>query len=327
MSYSNLIIPENTTVMVTGGAGFIGSNLCDALIKLGAIVICLDNFSNGKKENINHLFSNRNFRLIKGDICNFNKLLKVTKGVDYIFHEAAWGSVPRSISMPQFYELNNVSGTLNVFEAAKRNGIKKVIYASSSSVYGDSEVLPKKEGAEGKLLSPYALTKRTDEEYGRLYYKLYGLPTIGLRYFNVFGKRQDPNGQYAAVIPLFVKACINKELAYINGDGSYSRDFTYVENVVEANLKAAFCSDEKCYGETFNIAYGGRVTINELFDSIASLLGSEQKPIYRDVRKGDIPHSNADISKARNGFGYDPSYSFNDGIKLAIDWYKDYFSK
>lgn len=325
MSFKEVVIPERTKVLVTGGAGFIGSNLCDALIEKGAKVVCFDNFSNGKMENIEHLLSNKNFTLIKDDISNFDKLLEVTKGVDYIFHEAAWGSVPRSISMPQFYELNNVSGTVNVFDAAKRNGVKKVIYASSSSVYGDSEVLPKKEGGEGKVLSPYALTKKVDEEYGRLYFKLYGLPTIGLRYFNVFGRRQDPNGQYAAVIPLFVKACINNEPAYINGDGTYSRDFTYVDNVVEANLKAAFCSDERSYGEAFNIAYGGRVTIGDLYKEIAKLLNCKNEPIYREIRKGDIPHSNADITKAKTLFSYNPSYSFFDGIKLAIDWYKNYF--
>lgn len=318
---------ENDRIVVTGGAGFIGSNICEAILNSGASVICLDNLSNGRMENINHLLVNRKFKFIKGDIQDFELLLEVFKNADYVIHEAAWGSVPRSIKMPQFYETNNVSGTINVFEAALRCGVKKVVYASSSSVYGDSTILPKKEGNEGKVLSPYALTKKIDEEYARLYYKLYGLPTIGLRYFNVFGKRQDPNGQYAAVIPLFVKSCIKGEPVFINGDGSYSRDFTYVENVVEANIKALLLSDEKSYGEAFNIAYGGRVTINELYNTIAKLLNCDIKPIYREIRAGDIPHSNADITKAKKYFNYNPKYSFDDGIRLAIDWYKKYFEE
>ena len=316
-----MIVPKGTKVLITGGAGFIGSNLCEAFLKKGASVICFDNFSLGKKENIEEFLKNPNFELVEGDINDFDLLLRVSKDVDYIVHEAAWGSVPRSIEMPQFYEINNVSGTINVFEAARRNKVKKVVYASSSSVYGDSNVLPKMEGREGKVLSPYALTKRIDEEYGRLYFSLYGLPTIGLRYFNVFGKRQNPYGQYAAVIPLFIKSCLNNETVFINGDGTFSRDFTYIENVIEANLKACFCSDINSYGESFNIAYGGRVTINELYETISSLLHYEKKPIYREIRAGDIAHSNADIHKAKSCFGYDPSYSFKDGIKLAIDWY------
>lgn len=323
MSYLELKFEPNTKALVTGGAGFIGSNICEALVNKGVFVVCLDNLSTGKIDNISHLMKNKNFKFVKGDIQDLQTCLDCSKGVDYIIHEAAWGSVPRSVEMPLFYELNNVSGTLNIFESARINGVKKVVYASSSSVYGDSDKLPKKEGFEGSVLSPYALTKKVDEEYGRLFYELYGVKTIGLRYFNVFGKRQDPNGQYAAVIPKFIKACLNNERSYINGDGSYSRDFTYVENVVEANLKAVLLSDERSYGKAFNIAFGGRVTINDLYQTIAKLLGSHLQPIYRSNRVGDIPHSNADISRAKECFCYSPSYSFEDGIKLAIDWYKN----
>ncbi len=322
MNYKELKPLKPTKILVTGGAGFIGSNLCEALVELGYDVICFDNFSTGKRENIEHLLNQSNFKLVVGDIKNFDEIKNATMNVDYILHEAAWGSVPRSIEMPQFYELNNSYGTLNVFEAAKVNNIKKLIYASSSSVYGDSPILPKREGNEGNLLSPYALTKHIAEEYGYLYYKLYNLPTIGLRYFNVFGKRQDPNGQYAAVIPLFVKSILKKEPAYINGDGSYSRDFTFVNNVIEANIKALFLSREDSYGKAFNIACSDRTTINDLYFTIAKLLKSSQKPIYRETRPGDIPHSHADISEARKHFDYNPEFTFKEGIKLAIDWYK-----
>lgn len=323
MGYSRLSFPKNTRVLVTGGAGFIGSNICEAILSLGGEVICLDNLSTGRMDNINHLLPNRHFKFIEGDVQNYNTCLEATKNIDYVIHQAAWGSVPRSIEMPLFYELNNVSGTLNIFDASKKNGVKKVVFASSSSVYGDSDILPKKEGHEGNVLSPYALTKKIDEEYARLFYLLYGLPTIGLRYFNVFGKRQNPNGQYAAVIPKFIKDCLNNNPSIINGDGTYSRDFTYVENVVEANIKACLLSDERSYGKSFNIAFGGRVTIKELYDTICSILNCENRAVYGSIRKGDIPHSNADISLAKACFNYSPDYSFYDGIKLAINWYKD----
>lgn len=323
MGYIDVKFPKGTRILVTGGAGFIGSNICDALIGKGVEVTCLDNFSTGKRENIEHLIKNPSFKLIEGDVVSLETCLSASKDVDYIIHEAAWGSVPRSIEMPLFYEKNNVLGTMNIFEAARINGVKKVVYASSSSVYGDSETLPKKEGKEGNVLSPYALTKKVDEEYSRLFYKLYGVKSVGLRYFNVFGRRQDPNGQYAAVIPKFVKACLNNEPSYINGDGSYSRDFTYIDNVIEANLKALLYSDERAYGKAFNIAYGGQVTIKDLYHTISNLLDCKLDPIYRANRPGDIPHSNANINFARDCFNYDPSYSFDEGIKLAIDWYKE----
>ena len=322
MGYKDLKFPENSVFLITGGAGFIGSNISEALLNMGYKVKCLDNFSTGKRENIESFLNNPNYELIEGDIRDFDTCLKATEGVDYVSHQAAWGSVPRSIAMPLVYEQINIMGTLNMMEASKQNGVKKFVYASSSSVYGDEPNLPKVEERVGKVLSPYALTKKTDEEYGRLYTKLYGLETIGLRYFNVFGRRQDPLGYYAAVIPKFVKQLLKGEQPIINGDGTHSRDFTYIENVIEANLKACLSGSEAA-GEAFNIAYGGRVFMTDLYNRIAELLGSDVKPIYGPDRPGDIKHSNADISKARKLLGYDPDYSFHDGIKLCVEWYKE----
>jgi len=322
MGYKDLKFPENSVFLVTGGAGFIGSNISEALLKMGYKVRCLDNFSTGKRENIESFLNNPNYELIEGDIQDYDTCLKATEGVDYVSHQAAWGSVPRSIAMPLVYEKINIMGTLNMMEASRQNGVKKFVYASSSSVYGDEPNLPKVEERVGKVLSPYALTKKTDEEYGRLYTKLYGLETVGLRYFNVFGRRQDPLGYYAAVIPKFVKQLLKGEQPVINGDGTHSRDFTYIENVIEANLKACLSGSEAA-GEAFNIAYGGRVFMTDLYNRIAELLGSDVKPIYGPDRPGDIKHSNADISKARRLLGYDPDYSFHDGIKLCVEWYKE----
>lgn len=322
MGYKDLKFPENSVFLVTGGAGFIGSNISEALLKMGYKVRCLDNFSTGKRENIESFLNNPNYELIEGDIQDYDTCLKATEGVDYVSHQAAWGSVPRSIAMPLVYEKINIMGTLNMMEASRQNGVKKFVYASSSSVYGDEPNLPKVEERVGKVLSPYALTKKTDEEYGRLYTKLYGLETVGLRYFNVFGRRQDPLGYYAAVIPKFVKQLLKGEQPVINGDGTHSRDFTYIENVIEANLKACLSGSEAA-GEAFNIAYGGRVFMTDLYNRIAELLGSDVKPIYGSDRPGDIKHSNADISKARRLLGYDPDYSFYDGIKLCVEWYKE----
>lgn len=321
MGYDKVIFPPNTTFLVTGGAGFIGSNLCEALLNSGYRVRCLDNLSTGKLANIEAFFDNNRFEFIKGDICDFDTCLSATRGIDYVMHEAAWGSVPRSIAMPLFYETNNIKGTLNMLEAARQNGVKQFVYASSSSVYGDSPVLPKSEERVGQVLSPYALTKKVNELYGSLYYRLYGLKTVGLRYFNVFGRRQDPNGMYAAVIPKFIKSALTNERPTINGDGSYSRDFTYIDNVIEANLKACLAGEKAC-GQVFNIAFGGQVTIRNLCRTIYESCGSNLEPIFGPVRQGDIPHSNADISKARNLLGYDPSFSFEDGIKLSLEWYK-----
>lgn len=320
MGYSNLKFSENSTFLVTGGAGFIGSNLCEAILKMGYKVRCLDDLSTGKQANVDIFLDNPNYTFIKGDIKDLDTCMAACEGVDYVLNQAAWGSVPRSIEMPLFYEKNNIMGTLNMMEAARQQGVKKFVYASSSSVYGDHPVLPKKEGQEGNLLSPYALTKRVDEEFAKLYTRLYGLDTYGLRYFNVFGRRQDPDGAYAAVIPKFIKMLMNGETPTINGDGMQSRDFTYIENVIEANLKACLAPHEAA-GNAFNIAYGGREYLIDIYHSLTRALGKDIEPNFGPDRAGDIKHSNADISKACEMLGYDPDYDFDSGLKLAIDWY------
>lgn len=322
MGYQNIQFPENTTFLVTGAAGFIGSNLCEALLNKGCKVKALDDLSTGKQENIDLFIDNPNYTFIKGDIKDLDVCLKACEGVDFVLHQAAWGSVPRSLEMPLFYNKNNIEGTLNMLEAARQNGVKKFVYASSSSVYGDEPNLPKTEGREGNLLSPYALTKRCDEEWAKLYTKFYGLDTYGMRYFNVFGRRQDPDGAYAAVIPKFLKQLMNGETPTINGDGKQSRDFTYIDNVIEANLKACLAPHEAA-GEAFNIAYGGREFLIDIYYGLTKALGVNIEPNFGPDRKGDIKHSNADISKAKKLLGYDPDYSFEDGIQLAIDWYKE----
>ncbi|MBR5076756.1 MAG: SDR family oxidoreductase [Bacteroidales bacterium] len=321
MIYKQLLFPTESVFLVTGGAGFIGSNLCEALLKLGHKVRCLDDLSTGKQANVDLFIGSPNYKFIKGDIKDQEVCIKASKGVDYILHQAAWGSVPRSIEMPLFYCANNIQGTVNMMEAARQNKVKTFVYASSSSVYGDEEHLPKKEGIEGNLLSPYALTKRADEEWAKQYSKHYGLKTIGLRYFNVFGCRQDPYGAYAAVIPKFIKQLLNDERPTINGDGRQSRDFTYIENVIEANLKACLAPDEAS-GEAFNIAYGGREYLIDIYYALTKALGKDIEPYFGPDRKGDIKHSNADISKARRLLGYDPQYDFERGLNEAIEWYK-----
>ncbi len=321
MGYENITFPQETKFLITGGAGFIGSNLCEALLKRGHFVRCLDDLSTGKEENIQPFLENPNFEFIKGDIRDLDTCMNACKNIDYVSHQAAWGSVPRSIAMPLVYEEINIKGTLNMLEAARQNNVKKFVYASSSSVYGDEPTLPKKEGREGNLLSPYALTKRTNEEYARLYTELYGLETIGFRYFNVFGRRQDPDGAYAAVIPKFVSSLLYNIAPKINGDGTQSRDFTYIENVIEANLKGMQAPREAA-GEAFNIAYGGQVNLNELYQKLSELLGKKIEPVYGPERAGDIKHSNADIDKARKFLKYAPEYSFERGIELTIAWYE-----
>ena len=323
MGYCDVKFSEGSVFLVSGGAGFIGSNICDALIDMGYTVRCLDDLSTGKYENIEHLEGNDRFTFIKGDIRNLDTCMEACKDVDYVLNQAAWGSVPRSIEMPLLYEEINIRGTLNMMEAARKCGVKKFVYASSSSVYGDSTTLPKKEGQEGKVISPYALTKKVDEEYGRLYKELYGLDTYGLRYFNVFGRRQDPNGMYAAVIPKFIKQLLHGEVPTINGDGKQSRDFTYIDNVIEANLRACQASSEAA-GQAYNIGAGGRLFLNDIYSYLCKALDKDVEPIYGPARKGDVRDSNADISKARELLGYDPEYDFEKGIALAIDWYKEY---
>ncbi|MBQ8429667.1 MAG: SDR family oxidoreductase [Clostridia bacterium] len=322
MGYRHLKFPEGAKFLVTGGAGFIGSNLCEAILSMGYKVRCLDDFSTGKQANVEMFMDNPNYEFMKGDIKDLDTCMKACEGVDYVLNQAAWGSVPRSIEMPIFYCKNNIEGTLNMLEAARQQGVKKFVYASSSSVYGDEPNLPKKEGREGNLLSPYALTKRCDEEYAKLYTKLYGLDTYGMRYFNVFGRRQDPNGAYAAVIPKFIKQLLNDEQPTINGDGKQSRDFTYIENVIEANLKSCLASHEAA-GRAYNIAYGGREYLIDIYYTLTKALEKDIQPNFGPDRKGDIKHSNADITAARELLGYDPDYDFARGLNEAIAWYKE----
>jgi UDP-N-acetylglucosamine 4-epimerase len=316
---------KNSNFLITGGAGFIGSNLCEYLVKKNAKkVVCFDNLFNGKKDNISHLQTFKNFEFVLGDITNKELLIKVTEGIDFVLHQAAWGSVPRSMKMPMAYHENNVTGTLNLFEASKVNQVKKVIYASSSSVYGDHPTLPKVEGLEGNILSPYALTKKINEFHGKLYWEVFKLPTLGLRYFNVFGRRQNPEGEYAAVIPRFIKKVMNNESPIVFGDGEQSRDFTYIDNVIQANINACFYSGEESYGKAYNIAFGERVTINKLFKSILENLSSNLSLSYTQERQGDVKHSLANIASAQKAFKYYPQVDFTSGLKLYIDWYKSH---
>lgn len=325
MGYADIEFAVDSVFLVTGGAGFIGSNLCEVLLDKGYKVRCLDDLSNGHQHNIDLFIEHPNYHFIKGDIRELDTCLKATEGVDYVLHQAAWGSVPRSIEMPLWYEETNIKGTLNMLEASRQNGVQKFVYASSSSVYGDEPNLPKKEGREGNVLSPYALTKKVNEEYAKLYTDLYGLDTYGLRYFNVFGRRQDPDGAYAAVIPKFLKQLLADERPTINGDGKQSRDFTYIENVIEANLKALKAPSEAA-GEAFNIAYGGREYLIDVYHALTKALEKEIDPIFGPERAGDIKHSNADITKAQEMLGYAPDYSFEQGIQEAIAWYRENLS-
>jgi UDP-N-acetylglucosamine/UDP-N-acetylgalactosamine 4-epimerase len=322
MGYADVKFSEGSKFLVTGAAGFIGSNLVEAILNLGFEVRGLDNFSTGKRKNIELFIDNPRFEFIEGDIRNFETCMDACLGVDFVLHQAAWGSVPRSIEMPLLYEDINIKGSLQMLEASRQNHVKKFVYASSSSVYGDEPNLPKKEGREGNLLSPYALTKMVNEEYAKLYTKLFGLDTYGLRYFNVFGKRQNPNGAYAAVIPKFISQILNEERPTINGDGFQSRDFTYIENVIEANLKACLASQEAA-GEVYNIAYGGREILIDVYNQLCNALGNKIEPIFVHARKGDVRHSNADISKAITMLNYQPDWNFERGILAAIKWYKE----
>lgn len=316
-------------ILVTGGAGFIGSNLCEALLENGDNVVCLDNFATGHIENLLPLIEKypKAFRLIVGDIRNMNDCRKAVDGVEYVLHEAALGSVPRSIKDPVTTNEVNIGGFLNILLASRDAGVKRFIFAASSSTYGDSKTLPKVEDVIGKPLSPYAITKYVNELYADVFAKTYGIEYIGLRYFNVFGRRQDPNGAYAAVIPLFVKKFMNHEAPNINGDGEYSRDFTYIDNVIQMNMLALQTQNPEALNQIYNTAYGERTTLNQLVEYLKEYL-SEYDPKIANIdathgpnRAGDIPHSLANVDKARRLLGYDPKFSMKTGLKEAVKWY------
>lgn len=317
---------DNSRVLVTGGAGFIGSNLVEALLNQGNEVVCLDNFSTGKRENIAGLIGNKKFVLLEGDIRDRTACKRAADGVEYVFHEAALGSVVQSIEDPAESADVNIMGFVNVLSAARDAGAKRFVFASSSAVYGDGEGLPKVEGEIGRPLSPYAITKYANELYAANFGSLFGTETVGLRYFNVFGRRQDPHGAYAAVIPLFAKALLRHEAPTINGDGSYTRDYIYVDDVVRANQLAALAGKD-AVGEVFNVAQGDRTTLNELFEYLRDDLAALDPEVARvrvkhgPFRTGDIPHSVADISKARRLLGYEPGFTVADGLKAASRWY------
>tara|TARA_Y100001958_G_scaffold149371_1_gene131940 strand:+ start:4110 stop:5102 length:993 start_codon:yes stop_codon:yes gene_type:complete len=318
---------KNKKILVTGGAGFIGSNLCEKLIKLNNKVICLDNFSTGNRKNLSNVLKNKNFILIEGDIRDFNICLVASKNVNFILHQAALGSVPRSINDPLTTNDVNISGFLNILLAAKENNVKRVVYAASSSTYGDSDSLPKVEDKIGKPLSPYAITKYVNELYAKNFSEIYSVDTIGLRYFNVFGEKQDPNGAYAAVIPKFISLLINHKSPVINGDGTNSRDFTYIENVIQANILSMLITNKKSLNNVYNIACGERNSLNDLFNYLVNYLSnydnniSEIKPIYGPPRFGDVLHSHASIEKAKLLLNYNPRINLNDGLKKSIKWY------
>jgi UDP-N-acetylglucosamine 4-epimerase len=314
-------------ILVTGGAGFIGSNLTEALLKLNNEVICLDNFATGKKENITPFTTNPNYTLIEGDIRNLSDCQLAVKDVDYVLHQAALGSVPRSIKDPITSNEVNVSGFLNMLIASRDSGVKRFIYAASSSTYGDSESLPKVEDKIGKPLSPYAITKYVNELYADVFSKTYGLETIGLRYFNVFGRKQDPNGAYAAVIPKFVSQFMAGESPIINGDGEFSRDFTYIDNVIQANLLSITTKNKEAINTVYNVAFGERNTLKDLVELLKKSL-TEFDPKIKDIqviygpnRVGDIPHSLASIDKAKKLLVYNPQFSLEKGLKEAVNWY------
>jgi UDP-N-acetylglucosamine 4-epimerase len=314
-------------ILITGGAGFIGSNLCDYFIEKEYQVVCLDNFATGHLHNLNGVINNPNFTLIEGDIRNIEDCQKAVEGVDYVLHQAALGSVPRSINDPITTNTVNVSGFLNILTASRDAKVKRFIYAASSSTYGDSQGLPKVEEVIGKPLSPYAITKYVNELYAEIFSKTYGIETIGLRYFNVFGRKQDPNGAYAAVIPKFVMQFMNYESPIINGDGNYSRDFTYIDNVIQMNELAMLTENPEAVNTVYNTAYGDRTTLTQLVQLLKGNLAqfdpkiAEVEVIHGPNRAGDIPHSLASIEKAKNNLGYHPKYSIEQGIKEAVSWY------
>jgi UDP-N-acetylglucosamine 4-epimerase len=323
------IVLTGKRVLVTGGAGFIGSNLTGYLLDSGNEVVCLDNFSTGKRENLKDYLVNPRFRLIEGDIRNYEDCIKSVNGIDIVFHEAALGSVPRSIKDPVTTTDVNIGGFVKMLFAAKETGIKRFIYAASSSTYGDHPDLPKVEEKIGTPLSPYGITKYVNELYGANFAKTYGIEVIGLRYFNVFGRRQDPDGAYAAVIPKFLKLLKNHESPVINGDGSFSRDFTYIDNVIQANILAAVADNKNALNQVYNVAYGERTTLNQLYLYIQNIAGRYDSDIlkipiiYGPERAGDIPHSLASIDKARRLLGYSPTFSVSEGLEESVKWFWD----
>ena len=327
MALKSLNFSSESTVLITGGAGFIGSNLCQWLLHNGNKVRCLDNFATGKKDNIQPFLDLENFTLIEGDIRDLDTCKEACDGVTYVLHQAALGSVPRSINDPITSNEVNVSGFLNMLVAARDASVKRFVYAASSSTYGDSKKMPKVEEVIGKPLSPYAITKYVNELYADVFAKTYGIETIGLRYFNVFGRQQDPNGAYAAVIPKFVIQLVNHESPTINGDGTFSRDFTYIDNVIEANIRSLMAENTEAVNTVYNVAYGERTTLNELIAQLTEYLSEFDSTIkgikatYGPERAGDVPHSLASIEKARQLLGYDPEYDINKGLKEAVAWY------
>jgi UDP-N-acetylglucosamine 4-epimerase len=313
--------------LITGGAGFIGSHIVSYLLNNGAKKVrVLDNLATGLQSNVDLFDSFSNYEFINGDIRDYPTCIKACEGIDYVSHQAALGSVPRSVKDPISSNEVNVSGFLNMLTAAKNSSIKSFVYASSSAVYGDEPNLPKFENRIGNPLSPYAVTKKTNELYANVFSKLYGMNIIGFRYFNVFGERQDPNGPYAAVMPLFVSGIINNTEVFINGDGEQTRDFTYVNNAVQANIKGMLSDNPDAFGEVYNIAVGEKFSVNFLYHSIRDLLQIPHKPTYREAREGDIRNSLADISKAKELLGYNPQYRFEDGLKLTVDYFKKIYS-
>jgi UDP-N-acetylglucosamine/UDP-N-acetylgalactosamine 4-epimerase len=318
---------SNSKVLVTGGAGFIGSNLIESLLNSGNYVVCLDNFSTGKRENLKSFTDDINFRLIEGDIRNFSDCEKAVEDVEFVFHQAALGSVPRSIKDPVTTTDVNIGGFVKILFAARESGVKRFIYAASSSTYGDQPDLPKVENKIGNPLSPYAITKYVDELFASNFASTYGIEVIGLRYFNVFGRRQDPDGAYAAVIPKFIKMLMKHEVPVINGDGSVSRDFTYIDNVIQANHLAALVLDKTALNQVYNVAYGERTTLNQLFSYIRNMSArydkeiSKIEPHFADPRAGDIAHSLASIEKAKMFLGYSPDLSVGDGLEETVKWF------
>ena len=320
-------ILKDNRVLVTGGAGFIGSNLVESFLSSGNTVVCLDNFSTGKRENLKAFADNPRFKLIEGDIRNYDDCIKAVENIDIVFHQAALGSVPRSIKDPITSTDVNIGGFVKMLFAAKESGIKRFIYAASSSTYGDHPDLPKVEDKIGSPLSPYAITKYVDELFATNFAKTYGIDVVGLRYFNVFGRRQDPDGAYAAVIPKFMKMLMKHEVPLINGDGTVSRDFTYIDNVVQANHLASVVQNREALNQVYNVAHGERTSLNQLFYFIRDLAGIFDKdiltiePVYGPARAGDIPHSLASIEKAKKLLYYSPTLNVEDGLKEAVKWY------